>query len=268
MNVDGRPVVMTDIAISPTGALYGVDGFSTTNSSLYRINPFNANATLVGGLGTNVNSLVFGLDGKLYAANNELWTINTASGAAHEIGNAGSTYISDGDLAFLHGNLYLTGCTKAPIDCGTTHLIGLDPSSGAGVDLGDTTFNQMFGLAANDVTLFALSGDVTANADKFLYTINPATGNATQSVAFGGDSIGPIYGAALAPVPEARVSVLMLAGLIVLSAAARAPPRLRMGAPARLQRGVSGAPRPRPSSSATWRRWNSWEDGAAAEFGG
>ena len=211
--VAGASVVMSDIAISSTGIMYGVDGTSTTTSSLYRINPLTAAATFIGGLGTNVNSLVFGLDGKLYAANDSLWTVNTLTGSALNKGNNGTVYHSDGDLAFLNGNLYLTGCTTATNLCGTSHLIKINTTNGAGTDIGDTGRNQMFGLVADDTTLFAFSGDSTGNADKFVYKIDAMTGQSTIFQGFIGDTISPVYGAALAPVPEPETYAMLLAGL-------------------------------------------------------
>lgn len=211
--VSGRSLVMSDIAISSAGIMYGVDGTSTPTSSLYQINPLTAAATFIGGLGTNVNSLAFGLDGKLYAANDSLWTVNTVTGSAFNKGNAGTVYHSEGDLTFLNGNLYLTGCTTALNLCGTSHLIKINTTSGAGTDIGDTGFNQMYGLAADDTALFGFSGSSTNNADKFVYRIDAMTGHAIASQGFSGDSIGPIYGAALAPVPEPETYAMMLAGL-------------------------------------------------------
>ncbi len=221
IKVGGTSVVMTDIAISSTGIMYGVDGMSTTNSSLYQINPLTAAATYIGGLGTNVNSLVFGLDGKLYAANDSLWTVNTLTGSAFNKGNSGTVYHSDGDLAFLNGDLYLTGCTTAINLCGTSHLIKINTANGAGTDIGDTGYNQMYGLAADDTTLFAFSADTTSNFNNFLYKINPTTGNVAVLQGFNGDTIGPVYGAALAPVPEPETFAMLLAGLGVVASIAR-----------------------------------------------
>lgn len=209
--VGGTPVVMTDIAISSTGVMYGVGG--TATSSLYQINPLTASATFIGGLGTWVNSLVSGLNGKLYAANDSLWTVDALTGSAANLGNNGTVYHSDGDLAFLNGNLYLTGCTTAINLCGTSHLIKIDPNNGAGTDIGDTGLNQMYGLAADDTTLFAFSADTTSNTNNFVYKIDAMTGFTTALVGFSGDTIAPVYGAALAPVPEPETYAMLLAGL-------------------------------------------------------
>ncbi len=220
IKVGATSVVMTDIAISSTGVMYGVDGASTTTSlsSLYQINPLTAAATYIGGLGTSVNSLVFGLDGKLYAANDSLWTVNTLTGSAFNTGNNGTVYHSDGDLAFLNGNLYLTGCTTAINLCGTSHLIQINTTNGAGTDIGDTGFNQMYGLAADDTSLFAFSGDPTSNS---VYKINPTNGSAAVWQGLNGDAIGPVYGAALAPVPEPETYAMLLAGLGLVGSIAR-----------------------------------------------
>src|SRR5436305_498756 len=74
-------VVLTDIAFAPNGDLYGL---SFTN--LYKINATNANVTLIGLTGvSDANSLVFGADGKLYAAgivSKNLYQVNPITGVA------------------------------------------------------------------------------------------------------------------------------------------------------------------------------------------
>lgn len=188
--------VMTDIAISPGGSLFGIDG-----SNLYRINPFTASSTLVGSLGTSANSLTFGTDGTLYLANDNLYKVSTVSGHASLIGNAGTSYASSGDLTFFAGSLYLSGGTMTVDD-----LIRLDPSTGAGTLIGSLGLGSVFGLAADDIALYGLS-------NKNVYTIDPTTGATTLLSTFTGDAVGATWGAATAPVPEPETYALMLFGI-------------------------------------------------------
>ena len=82
-SIGRMPTVMFDLAFSPTGVLYGVDG----NDSLWRINAANASASRVGFMGyyDDINSLVFSPGGTLYAAGSSLYRVNTGTGAATRI---------------------------------------------------------------------------------------------------------------------------------------------------------------------------------------
>lgn len=206
--VGNAGVVMTDIAISPGGDLYGVSG----TSQLFHINPFTAHSTFVGNLGQSVNSLTFSTSGVLYAAGQALFTINVGTGLAHLVGSAGDPYNSSGDLSFYQGQLFLS---SAPTAAGEgDHLFRLDAASGAGTDLGATSVAGLYGLAADDTVLYGLAGNQ-------VYTVNPLT-HATQFlVAMHGDGLGPVWGAAVSPVPEPETWALLLGGLFAVTAHAR-----------------------------------------------
>ena len=99
---------MFDIAMSPTGVLYGVDLFGT---NLYIIDTTTAATTLVAPIvpTINPNSLTFGADGTLYANSypSNLYTINPTTGAATLLfASLPEGPIGTGDLGFLGDKLF------------------------------------------------------------------------------------------------------------------------------------------------------------------
>ena len=170
--------VMTDIAFSPTGNLYGV-----TFSGLYSINPTTAATTFIGNLGiSGANALVFSSSGTLYAASNttnSLYTINTATGLASNLGNIG--HASGGDLAFHNGNFYLASANN--------QLVRIDLSNLANTTaIGSFGVSGVYGLASGDNNvLYGVAGTS-------VYTVDTATGLATNPISFAGQGLGTAYG--------------------------------------------------------------------------
>ena len=196
--VGQMPVVMTDIAFDPSGDLWGI-----TFGQLFQINPTTAAVTLVGNLGTSLNSLVFGADGTLYAANNSLFTVNTSTGAATLIGSGGG-YSSSGDLAFIGGNLFLS---STPGD----NLFRLNTTTGAGTLVGAIGSSAVFGLATdNNVDLYGITGTNVIDIDS-------TTGAGTFLVDYAGTSLGSANGSAFRSeagnVPEPATLALLGLGL-------------------------------------------------------
>jgi hypothetical protein len=170
-------VVLTDIAFSPTGVLYGVDF-----NNLYTINTSTGHASVVGSLGAafDANALVFGSDGTLYTATtngsgtNALYTINPATGHGTLVGPLG--FSSGGDLAFINGTLFLS--TSA------NQLVTVNPSTGAGTLVGNIGVANVFGLATPDnSTLYGVAG-------QDVYLLDTSTGAGTLVLNYGGHGLG------------------------------------------------------------------------------
>ena len=158
-------ISLTDIALSPSGALWGIDD----TSALYRIDPVTAAARYIGLVGAVVNGLVVGTDGTIYASGfQSLYTINPTTGAGTRIGqNTG--FGSEGDLAFSsNGVLYMSATGNV--------LVRLNTSNGIGTEIGQIGYSNVFGLGFSIDTLYG------ETAGSQLITIDPATGAGTLVV--------------------------------------------------------------------------------------
>jgi hypothetical protein len=160
--------VMTDIAFSPSGELFGV-----TFTDLYSIDPTTAASTLIGSLGINdSNALEFVPDGRLFLASRNstlLRTVNTTTGATTVVGDMGVS--SSGDLAFdlSSGNLFLSAASF-PND----NLYQVDPNTAASTLVGSIGFPAVFGIDFFfGSTLFGLTNGGA------LITINTTSGAGT-----------------------------------------------------------------------------------------
>ena len=164
----------TDLAVSPTGALWGI-----TFSTLYKINPNTAALTLVGDHGVSAaNALAFASDGTLYLASSSsatLYTVNTSSGVATALpGGMGTN--SAGDLAFNSGQLYLAGTNNqlVRITLGTTV---------SGTNVGPFGVADVYGLTTDSLgRLIAISG-------RTFYQTNTTTGALTPLFSYSGFGI-------------------------------------------------------------------------------
>lgn len=197
-------VVLTDIAFSPTGDLYGI-----SFSELYRVNSSTGATTLVGNLGPvsgYANALVFGANGTLYMAGSSLYTVDTLTGAATSVGAIG--HQSGGDLAFIGGTLYMASTDN--------QLIEVNQGTGLGTVIGNLGVGSMFGLATPDnAHLYGVAG-------QSVYLVDTATGAATFQSTFAPSLSGGAFGLAFLSeagnVPEP--GTLALAGLALLGVGA------------------------------------------------
>ncbi|MGA2496209.1 MAG: hypothetical protein ABSH20_00625 [Tepidisphaeraceae bacterium] len=202
------PSVMTDIALSPSGELFGVDF-----TSLWRIDLATAQGTCIGATGHSLNALTFAPDGTLYAAGlGDLFTLDTGTGAATFIGSV-SPYESAGDLVFdSAGQLLLTTTDN--------QLLGLDPHSARPTLIGNLDHTSVFGLAMVDGVLYGVS-----DTERVSFTIDPATAATGPAMALPACLVGA-YGAtssasnatvATVVIPEPACLSLLAATTVLLA---------------------------------------------------
>lgn len=201
-------VIMTDIAFSPTGVLYGL---SFTN--FYIINAATAAIELIGPHSIpDGNALVFDRSGTLYAAgalDRFLYTVNPVSGAATKIGSDG--FGSAGDLAFNGGKLFLSSSEN--------DLVDINLAGGAsGTIVGPLGFTNVFGLATgSDGVLYGVSGTR-------IFSVNTTTGAGTLLRNYFGQGLGVANGSSFLTeagggppsVPEPATARLIVAALFLV----------------------------------------------------
>lgn len=185
--------VMTDIAFSPSGSLFGV-----TFTDLYRIDPNTGASTLIGSLGVNdSNALEFDLNGTLFMASfgsTLLRTVDTTTGATTVVGDMGVS--SSGDLAFdpSSGKLFLSARSFQDV------LYLIEPSTAASTMVGDIGFVNVYGMDFYGNTLFGLT------IGGYLISINTTSGAGTLVANTGVAALGasaalqPLATIVLAPV--------------------------------------------------------------------
>ncbi len=199
---------LSDIAMSPTGDLYGTDG-----SDLYSIDPSDASSTFVGNIGA---IFIVGLDftdaGVLWGVDegsNEVWTIDTGTGSGTF--EFGTGVVFNGDIAHDSGDIfYASGQFLAE-----RNLFELDAGAESATDQGliaGGTFTTGLDYDING-TLYAFMSDGD------IYEIaSPATSGAGTFSAASGLSIA----GATEFVPEPGTALLLAAGLVGLAGGRRA----------------------------------------------
>lgn len=213
---DGTSTVrMSDLALSPSGVLYGVSFASSGNSSLYQINKGTALVTKIGtDVGASLNALTFRSDGTLFAAGpQKFMSIDLITGSGSTLGNL-SGYESSGDLAFSpsQATLYLT------IRSNANYLTTVDLGTGSatlvsGNSIGrDTVYGLDYG-SNGKLYGFTASG-------QWVMQVDPVTGIGADlfNMNFLDTPVGPIDGATAIPVPEPATGMLMLFGSMMLAA--------------------------------------------------
>jgi len=139
------PHVMTDLAVAPSGALFGV-----TFTNLYRINRKTAETTFVAALPSgSVNAFTIDQSGRGYVADTggRLYRLDLRSGDSDFLGQARG---SAGDLVFHNGQLWLSTTRNS--------LVRLDPRNGAVLDEFFHGVTNLYGLASTAEGLFAMAG--------------------------------------------------------------------------------------------------------------
>jgi hypothetical protein len=151
--------VTVDIQIPP---LLGATQFS---GDLYGINPDTGAFSFLSTANVQLSGIDYSPDGTLYGARTELFTIEPISGVATQVGVVGTTC---SDITFA-GNLYCITPRASQL-----HII--DTTLGTYQLVGPTNI-----IAGSGGAIAARSdGVLFAGADTGLYTLDPATGLATQ----------------------------------------------------------------------------------------
>jgi hypothetical protein len=201
------------------GYLYGISGGS--GSTLYRIDPSNAQATEIGPLGFFVfeGALAFSPEGILYGTNGgsandpQLFTVNMETGAGTVIGTIsnpphdvnGLAWRSDGMLVGLDGN--------------TNTLIEIDPATAASSVITALTpsAGNAGGMAVLGDTAYFATGGPVVNGSNELYAFDLFTGEHTLVGGFPEDIITGIGMGGLAAPEPGSLSLLAVLGLIGVS---------------------------------------------------
>lgn len=188
------PLVMTDIAFSSDGTLYGI-----SSGALYSIDPDTALTTFVGWLGiVNANALEIDEAGNAFVAsanNGALYSVNLATGDTATIGQYSTTLSSSGDLAFYNGSLYLAAYDGS--------ILQINPETGEIIQSVDPYAPVMYGLEKLGATLYGMSGG------RF-YALDPVTGEAIALAEV--EDVGLIYGAASRDFSDYDLNGYSLAG--------------------------------------------------------
>jgi hypothetical protein len=181
---NGVAAHLFDIAITPQGLMYGLNG-----STLYYVNAANGHLTVVPTAGIaafgNINGLTALSDGRLVISGDGVAIYNIATQILSTLVAPGGFQSSGDIIALPDGFLYM-----AATSAGADHLIRINPSSGTTQDIGSLGTTEMYGLgfAYNVLYGFDSSGAV--------YTIDPATAQATQinntGVAWYGATTNPV----------------------------------------------------------------------------
>lgn len=146
---------MTDVAVTPAGALYGV-----SFTALYSINKGTGKATFVANVGGNGNnSLTFLPSGQLQAAdsNGDVKRIDPSTGAVTFVGNYGGGMGSSGDLvAIASGQMFATATGSG------TDLLVKVAANGVATPVAQTGKTSVWGLAyaGSRVVGFTTSGQI------------------------------------------------------------------------------------------------------------
>lgn len=182
---------LTDIAVTSSGALWGVDRYGT-----YSLNKATGAGTYVGSLGVGAGNMValVGRGTDLLAASGwttSLYAVNTATGRSTPLtGNTG--FFASGDLAFHAGTLYASVRNGGFSDLLRINLQG---STFTATNLGHVPVaSDLYSLVnGTDGNLYGISGTTVWR----LNTSNPAASSVVvPDYAANGSGLGPAYGAA------------------------------------------------------------------------
>lgn len=201
-------------AFSPNGQMYVITDSGSPASTLATVNLTTGTATPVGAP-TGVRALMgiaFAPNGTLYGAswaNNNLYTLNTTTGAASLVGNLGVPgFVMD--LSYDYANSTMYGISSSGPQ--GSLLYSVDLGTGAGTLVTNISGNAcLMGLSTTSSGKFITTDYCSLNSP--LYQINPQTGDLTNlgSMGISRPMGGDIF--QVASVPEPTSYALLLAGL-------------------------------------------------------
>ena len=224
---------VTGLAVNPlTGVLYGSTSNNSANSpgSLITINKATGQGTLVGSFGSSgqtMADITFTSDGTLYgwleAGTDDLHTINLATGAATDVGNAGLSTFGSGLAANGAGVLYYAGSGSDGMLRTVSRATGLTTDV-AVLTGGPAPASSIAALAFSPTgTLYGVFLDETTKASQLL-TINPTTAaitilgpsvTALDAIVFDGGAAPPPPTTSGIPIPALSPAMMALLALLV-----------------------------------------------------
>lgn len=161
--------VLTDIALHPTGTLYGV-----TSAGLCVVELKSGKCGSITSLSGSPVGLDAAPDGTLYgAAGSIVYSINRTTGLTTTVARFPPSLQASGDLAFLSTGRLL-GTARGAGAGGDDSLVEFDLKTATSKSLGKTGFNCIWGLAAYGPTLYGLTCE-----GRVLF-IDPVTAKATE----------------------------------------------------------------------------------------
>lgn len=186
----GDKKVLTDIAESPDGSLFGV-----SRTALYSVDAATATMTEIGPIGDpSVVGLAFDPAGALFGSTEDgnLLTVDPATGATTVVGAFGPGLVSDGDIAFSQtGQLW-----GSLLQGGTSVIATLDPTTGVATVLGPSGRPHIWALTAMGEMLYGFA--TNRNDINSLISIDTASGAATDirsiDIITGGAGVSPRSG--------------------------------------------------------------------------
>lgn len=136
---DGSPSTMADIAFDAAGNLYGVG--SIGGPQIYQINTVTGKATVVGSTGltsTSGGGLAISPGGVFYGAptSNQFGTYNSITGTYTNIANPVKPAGTGAYAALDFDRNVLYGLNVGPGSSPPTHIVTIDPATGAVTDIG------------------------------------------------------------------------------------------------------------------------------------
>jgi hypothetical protein len=178
----GFEPVISDIAMSPSGELWGV-----SFDKLYQIDLPTAQATEICCLNvSNTNALAFDASGSLFSATDTgfLYRVDIQNAQATVIGSFGSGFISWGDLAFSPSGELFASARDAN---GQGFLVTVDPNSGLATPINPGTpigVDNVWGMAFVGIELFGVASAGNGTGSLISLDTNQGTALLVRSLAF------------------------------------------------------------------------------------